>query len=114
MEWIVKIEEKANQRILVRFDALNEYLVFIGQYRPQNKQWINFSERKQPLYVQDVKMVQDNTFVKHPEINVELINVDIIQNLLLKTYEDMKRRVEAYEEIDEGFGLIKLIEFKEE
>lgn len=108
MEWKVNIEEKPNQRILVRFDALNEYLVFIGQYKPHNKEWVNFSERKQPLYVQDTTV----SSINEDKMKVMLINVVIIQELILKTYEDLERRLEAYENIAEGFKFIKLIEIQ--
>lgn len=112
MEWIVKIEGKPNQRIVVRFDAMNELIKFIGQYKPHNKEWVNFSEEIKPLWDSD-KLAETPT-KDLDKIELELINVDIIQNTLVRTYENLKRRVEAYEEIDEGFTLIKLIEFKEE
>jgi hypothetical protein len=112
MEWIVKIEGKPNQRILVRFDAMNELMKFIGQYKPHNKEWVNFSEEIKPVWDSN-KIVETPTKDLY-KLELELINVDIIQSTLLHTYEKLKKRVEAYEEIDEGFTLIKLIEFKEE
>lgn len=92
MEWIVKITEQPNQRILVKFDPKKEEIIFIGQYKPHNKQWVDFSEESYSM-----------------EIELEMI-----QKLLLKTYEKMKERLAAYENISEGFSVIKEIEFTED
>jgi len=106
MEWIVKIEKKPNQRIIVRFDPLNDQLVFIGQYKPHNKEWIDFSERNQRLFVENPS--------EHIINDIILIDAEKIQDILLHVYDEMKRRLDAYENIAEGFTLIKLIEIKEE
>jgi hypothetical protein len=92
MEWIVKIENQPNQRILVKFDPKNEVLLFIGQYKPHNKEWVDFSA----------------------ELHSMKIDLEMIQDLLYKTYKKMKERLDAYENIAEGFSVIKLIEIKEE
>jgi hypothetical protein len=92
MEWIVKIEGKDNQRIQIKFDPKNEEIKFIGQYKPHNKEWVDFSEES---YQMD-------------------INLETIQELLFKTYEEMKKRLIAYNDIAEGFKIIKLIEIKED
>jgi len=92
MEWIVKITEQPNQRILVKFDPKKEEVVFIGQYKPHNKQWVDFSEESYSMEIE----------------------LGTIQNLLIKTYKKMKERLAAYENISEGFSVIKEIEFKEE
>ena len=93
MKWIVKIEGEKNQRIVVRFEPKSDELIFIGQYRaiPNNLEWIDFSEEK-------------------CSINADL---DMIQNKLLSTYETMKKRIEAYDNISEGFSIIKTIEIQE-
>lgn len=92
MEWIVKITEQPNQRILVKFDPKKEELIFVGQYKPHNKQWVDFSEESYSME----------------------IDLETIQNLLLKTYKKMKKRLLAYENISEGFSVIKEIEFTED
>jgi hypothetical protein len=105
MEWIVKIEGKEvdtdtnrklpipNQRILVKFDPRNDEVKFIGQFKPhKNKEWVDFSEESYSTE----------------------INLDTIQELLYKTYQKMKDRISAYNNIAEGFEHIKLIEIKEE
>ena len=92
MEWKVEIEGKTNQRILVKFDPKNELIIFIGQYKPHNKEWVDFSEES---YSMD-------------------ITLETIQELLFKVYQKMKERLDAYLNIAEGFKVIKLIEIKEE
>lgn len=92
MEWKVDIENKPNQRILVKFDPLNELIIFIGQYKPHNKDWIAFS-------------------VEECVMNIDL---EKIQELLYIAYEKMKIRLEAYNNIYDGFSLIKKIEINEE
>lgn len=106
MEWIVKIEDKLDQRILVKFDPLNESIIFIGQYKPHNKEWTNFSEVSRSIWY-DIK---DHDTWQHND----LIDVDIIQEMLYSAYNIMKERLDAYKNIAEGFSIIKLIEIKEE
>ena len=100
MEWIVKIENKPEQRILVKFDPENESIIFIGQFRPKMKnnasvksyEWIEFSKI---IYSMD-------------------IDLDKIQKALFISYEMMNKRIIAFENINEGFNVIKLIEIKED
>ena len=54
MEWLIHIEGKADERILVTFDPLDESISFYGQYKvkfkdyaftsAESKQWVIFSE----------------------------------------------------------------------
>jgi len=102
MEWIVKIEGKeeitnksiilGNQRILIRFDPKQELLFFIGQYKPHNKNWIDFSIHEHSME----------------------IDLETIQDFLFKAVDTMRKRLTAYNNIAEGFNAIKLIEIKEE
>lgn len=87
MEWKVTIEGKANQRILVRFDPKNEIIYFIGQYKPHNKEWYDFSEE---------------TY----SINIDL---ETLQDMMNKVYNKMKERLVAYNNVAEGFTAIKEI-----
>ena len=91
MEWIVDLENKPNQRIVVRFDPKKEEVLFIGQYKPKNRPWVDFSEESYTME----------------------IDLDAIQNCLSKTYNKMKERLDAYNNIAEGFTLLKTIEIKE-
>ena len=70
----------------------NELIIFIGQYKPHNKDWIAFS-------------------VEECVMNIDL---EKIQELLYIAYEKMKIRLEAYNNIYDGFSLIKKIEINEE
>ena len=84
----IKIEGKPNQRILVLFDPEKESITFIGQVRVRNIEWVDFGEESHSM-------------------NIDL---EKIQDLLFATYEKMKKRVEAYNNIAEGFEKIKTIE----
>ena len=85
MEWIVTIEGKPSQRIVVRFDPLNEMIHFIGQYKPHNRKWVDFSE----------------------ETHVMDIDLETLQDMMSKVYVKMKERLTAYNNVAEGFTLIK-------
>jgi len=96
MRWKVDIEDKDgksidNQRIIVTFDPLNEQIVFTGQFKPHNKEWVVFAEEKHLMN----------------------INLAEIQQLLGKAYSTMKIRLDAYENIAEGFAVIKEIAIEE-
>jgi len=92
MKWIVNIENKPNQRIVVNFNPLEEQLIFNGEYKPKNREWIVFSTEKYSMK----------------------LDLEKIQELLFITYENLKIRLEQYEILNEGFKLINLIEIKEE
>lgn len=92
MEWKVAIEGVDNQRILVRFSPKTEEVFFIGQYKPHNKEWMDFSEE---IYSMD-------------------IDLDIIQDLLGKVVKKMRERLAAYNNLAEEFTVLKLIEVKDE
>jgi hypothetical protein len=92
MEWKVTIEDKPNQRILVRFDPLNEMIHFIGQYKPHNKEWYDFSE----------------------ETHVMDIDLETLQDLMTKVYNKMKERLVAYDNVAGGFTIIKEIKIQSE
>jgi hypothetical protein len=92
MQWKINIENKPNQRILVKFEPQEEQLIFIGQYKPHNKDWVDFSVEKNSIEIDAIT----------------------IQSLLDKTYRTMEKRLKAYENIAEGFNIIKAIEIKED
>jgi len=104
MEWTIKIEgnevdlvsEKKlpipNQRIVVKYDPQKDEIKFMGQYKPHNKEWTVFSEESYST-----------------EIDLEKI-----QELLYRTYNKMRERVKVYENIAEGFNVIKLIQIPDD
>jgi len=99
MKWLVKIEGKPNQRIVVKFDPLNQQLIFTGQYKQHNVEWFNFVEIRKDYDISPVRSAYD----------FELITAEEIQNVISEVYLSLKKRVEIYEEINKGFSLIKLI-----
>ena len=92
MKWIVKIEGKDDQRIVVLFDPMKEEVVFIGQIKPHNKEWTDFCEERYTME----------------------IDLEAIQNQLSKVVRIMRARLAAYNNIAEGFSVLKLIAVEEE
>lgn len=99
MEWIIKIEGIVdnkpailpNERVVVRFDPKNEMVHFIGQYKPHNKEWVDFCE----------------------EIDSMNTDLDGIQNQLLSVIKKLKEILIAYKNISDGFILLKVVEYSE-
>lgn len=91
MQWIVKIENKSNQRIMVKFDPMKELLYFIGQYKIKIN-WIDFSQEEYSMN----------------------ITLEVIQDILFKVYEKMNERLKVHEDLNKSFEIIKVIEIKEE
>ena len=92
MEWKVTIEDKPNQRILVRFDPMNEMIHFIGQYKPHNREWVDFSKETYPMD----------------------IDLETLQDMMTKAYRKMKDRLVAYNNVAEGFTIIKEVKIQNE
>lgn len=100
MEWIIKIEGVVddkpavltNQRVVVKFDPENEKVLFIGQFKPHNREWVNFCEESHAME----------------------IDLDAIQNLLLKVVNNLRKRLIAYNNLAEGFTLLKVIGVSED
>jgi len=91
MKWIVNIENKPNQRILVLFNALDEKLEYYGQYKIKN-QWVDFSVDKSGIFT----------------------TLEIIQEKLLLIVEKMDLRVKKYDDLQKSFAFIKTIEIVDE
>ena len=92
MEWIIKIENKPDQRIKINFDPKNELIIFHGQYKPHNKEWVDFSEESYSID----------------------IDLETIQKLLVDTYDAMKQRLDVYKDLSDSFGVLKIIEIDED
>lgn len=86
MEWQIKIEGQSKQRILVNFDPQGELIIFRGQYSIKNK-WIDFSSETHSM-------------------NIDL---ETIQELLLKVYEKMDERLKVYDDLAKSFEVIKIV-----
>lgn len=87
LEWIIKLEGKPACRILVRFEPLEELLRYIGQHKPKNKEWMDFSEVT-------------------TKMNTDLQE---IQSAIGTSYDVMEKRIEAYLNISNGFDVIRQI-----
>ena len=109
MKWHIKIENKPNQRITVIFDPLTERLLFTGEYKPHNREWVLFYQNSIGCWI-----------IIHPQnapdivSGKELITAEKIEEEISKTYEELKKKVEIYENLAEGFSAIKVIEVVEE
>ena len=88
MFWDVKIEDKSNQKIRVVFNPTEETISFFGVYKPKNQQWVVFGE------------------ILHESLEITL---EQIQENIFKVYEIMAKRVAQYENMAEGFKVIKEI-----
>ncbi|MFW6246620.1 MAG: hypothetical protein ACOC22_00390 [bacterium] len=87
MKWIVNIENKPQQRILVLFNILDEKLEFYGQYKIKTN-WVNFSV--------------DDTSIS--------TTLEIIQEKLLSVTKKMDFRIKKYDDLNKSFTHIKKIE----
>ena len=93
MEWIVKIEDETNQRIKVEFLVELEKLRFKGEYRPKNNnnKWEIFSQ-----------------------VDIDFkTTLEEIQTTMSVDVKAMKERVLVYEDIAEGFTVLKEVAFEE-
>jgi len=87
LEWIIKLEDKPDCRIKVRFEPMEELLHYIGQHKPKNKEWLDFSEVI-------TKMDTD---------------LDEIQATIAEAYDAMEKRIDAYNNVSGGFDIIRQI-----
>lgn len=92
MNWTIKIVGNPNMRIKVWFEPKVEYIHFSGQYKPKNGTWVEFSEVI-------LKMETD---------------LDEIQKSMAETYDLMKKRVDAFIDLEDTFSLLNEIEIKYE
>jgi hypothetical protein len=98
MEWIIKLEAKKNQRILIKFDPQAELIYFYGQYKPSMKDIVNFDQRKATPWV-DFSMESYSM-----NITLELIN-----EMMVKVYKKMNERLEIYQDLSQSFIAIDTI-----
>jgi len=92
MDWTVKIAEKPNMRIKVWFEPKLENIHFSGQYKPKNGTWVEFSEVI-------IKMETD---------------LEEIQHSMAQVYDLMKKRVDAFIDLENTFTILHDIEIKDE
>lgn len=88
MIWYIDIEGKRNQRIMVKFSPKEELIYFIGQYKPHNKPWEDFSEIT----------------------NAIDINLDVMKEKIFESFELLDKRLRIYIDLENSFKLLKTIE----
>lgn len=91
MNWIVKIIGEDKQRIKVVFDPAEEKIHFFGEVKIKGNEWVPFS-------VETHKMV---------------IELDQIQKTMAKAVKTMRKRLKEYNNLNEGFSVIKEVEFQD-
>lgn len=92
MEWIVKITNKPNYKIRVRFQPANQTIGLYGDYKFKNNNWV----------------------AVHYEILNADIDLDELQDKLFDIYEAMKKKIEKYNDFSKTFEAIKEIEIVED
>lgn len=92
MKWYINIEGKKNQRIVVVFNPKEELIYFIGQFKPHNKSWEDFSEITHSMKI-DLDEMKENIF---------------------KAFELLDNRLRVYLDLENSFKLLKVIEVVEE
>ena len=94
MEWIVNIEgeNEKRERIRVSFEPMAEQIHFYGEYKPKNKEWVVFSEH----------------------IHKMEIDLETMKSLMEKCVVDMRKRVKEYENLAQGFSVLKWVGFEED
>jgi|JFJP01.1.fsa_nt_gi hypothetical protein len=93
MRWTVKIEGKPELQIEVQYIPLYDKLEFKGFYhKARTNSWLEFHS---------ISVSSD-------------IDVEGIQKMLFDVYERLAERVKQYENLNEGFKYISLIEIPED
>lgn len=103
MEWIIKIEDKKDRRILIEFDALHESIKFTGQFKPQSKDMVNSDIKNGFIWV-DIS--EDQHSMK--------ITLDELTECINKVYNQMEERLAVHEDLAKVFNVFKTIKIKEE
>ena len=102
MEWIIHIEGKKDQRILITFEPMSESIRFVGQYKPLAKDtrikdfkagfiWVDFSE----------------------EMHSMEIDLETLKEYISKVYDKMEERLKVHEDLSKTFSVFKSIEIAE-
>ena len=91
MNWIVKILNEKNQRIRITFNPMKEVIYFYGECRLKNNEWTIFSEKSHVIVI-------------------ELLEIQKIMEIIVIV---MRKRLIEYNNINEGFSVLKEVEFKE-
>lgn len=91
MNWIIKIENEPKQRIKVTFLPLAEIVTITGEFKSKND-WVVFSSRNHNM-----------------KIDLEQLQIE-----MSRVVEEMRKRINEYENLNKGFSVIKEVAFDEE
>lgn len=91
MEWEIKIENNPNKRLLIKFRPLQGILEIYGQYKIKNN-WKDFS------------------FV---ECKIANISLEILQDALTSALNELKEKIQKYEDFEKIFKTIVYIILEE-
>lgn len=103
MEWIIKIEEKNDRRILITFNPLRESIIFTGQFKPKAKDMVNSDIKNGFIWV---NIAEDLYSMK--------IEFTELQTIIAKVYNQMEARLKVQEDLAKVFTVFKTIEIKKE
>lgn len=93
MDWIIKIFNKKNCRIVIKYEPLNDCLKFIGQYQPNiTIGWVD-------MCVLDSKLDVD---------------LEGVSEILYKTYNVLDEKIEYYNIFNNTFKMIGEIDVQNE
>ena len=90
MEWIIKIEDKANQRFKFTYEPLNDKIICCGEYKIKNREWTNF--------------VEFSYIVTNGEVSLDTLKRLMKENLI-----NFKNRIHIFENLSEGFTVFKAV-----
>ena len=89
MKWIIKIRDNKFNRIIIKYDPLNDIVIFNGEAKI-NGNWIGFTSR----------------FTSSEDIDLKKI-----QELLSETYDKLIERYDTYKNLNKGLEVISEIDF---
>lgn len=89
MKWIIKIRDNKFKRIVINYEPLNDIVIFNGEGKV-NGNWVVFVSNF---------------------ITSENIDLKKIQKLLSKTYDNLVKRYNTYEDLNKGLEVISEIDF---
>jgi hypothetical protein len=100
MEWIVNIEGRPRQRILVKYYPELEAIDFKGQYKTK---FADYAVSQNPTWV--------DFYCKNYTTKISL-SLETTKHIILTIIEEMDERIKVHEELRERFEIIKNIEIR--
>ena len=97
MEWIVKIDDRKKQRVLIKYEPQNSKIYFVGQHRVNNV-WIDFSNN----------IIEFSHNLKNSD-NF-MLDIDTVSKTIKNVTDQLKTSVEIYDKINNTFSQIKNID----